>query len=1062
MKGAVNWFARNAVAANLLMVLILAGGLFTAFTVKREVMPEFSLDMITVQVPYRGAAPEKVEEGVCIRVEEAIQGLDGIKRVSSTASEGSGLVTVELEAGADVRKVLDDVKSRVDAIETFPEETEKPIIQEITNRSQVISVAVHGYLDEFSLKALAEQVRDDITALPGITQVELANARPYEISIEISETLLRRHGLTFDEVAQAVRRSSLDLPGGSVKTDGGEFLLRTKGQAYRGHEFENLVLLTRTDGSHLTLGNIATVIDGFEDTVQFSRFEGEPALIIQVSRTGDQGAIDVSDTVHTYVNTMRPQMPEGVSLTTFGDQAIILKERLNLLVRNGLTGFALVFMVLTLFLRFSLAFWVSLGIPISFLGALWVLPSFDVSLNMMSLFAFIVVLGILVDDAIIVGENVYAHQQRHGDRLRGAIEGTTEVAVPVIFAVLTSVAAFAPLLVVPGIMGKMMVTMPLVVIPCLLFSLIESQLILPAHLAHGTPRPPRDTWGQRMRNRIDGALKRFVDRVYRPLLELGIRMRYLTVSIAVAILLLTVGIVGGGWVRVVFMPPVDADYLSASVTMPQGTPVEVTEAAVRHLEDAAATLRAEFRAESGRELFQYVYSLVGSSSPRMMPGPMGSGARTRGASHLGGIFIELAPADERGIGSSEASNRWRELTGIIPDAVEVDFDAELIMAGGDPIHVQLTGSDIGELRAASDMVKAELAGYAGVYDIADSFRQGKQEIKLDIKPTAEVLGLSLQDLGRQVRQAFYGEEAQRIQRGRDDVRVMVRYPESERRSIGDLENMRIRTPDGQQIPFSQVARVELGRGFASINRVNRQRALNVTAAVDQATTTAGDIIADLDARVLPTMLPAFPGVRYSFEGQQTELRDSTDGLTQGFMVALLFIYLLLAVPLKSYSQPLIIMTAIPFGLVGATWGHLIMGKDISLLSMFGLVALAGVVVNDSLVMVHFINRFRRQAGSLARAVREAGAVRFRPILLTSLTTFFGLLPLMLETSLQAQFLIPMAISLAFGVIFSTFITLILVPAGYIIIEDLKDLFSSAGHDVDPAVMELTSEKGSIA
>ena len=1062
MKGAVNWFARNAVAANLLMVLILAGGLFTAFTVKREVMPEFSLDMITVQVPYRGAAPEEVEEGVCIRVEEAIQGLDGIKRVSSTASEGSGLVTVELEAGADVRKVLDDVKSRVDAIETFPEETEKPIIQEITNRSQVISVAVHGYLDEFSLKALAEQVRDDITALPGITQVELANARPYEISIEISETLLRRHGLTFDEVAQAVRRSSLDLPGGSVKTDGGEFLLRTKGQAYRGHEFENLVLLTRTDGSHLTLGNIATVIDGFEDTVQFSRFEGEPALIIQVSRTGDQGAIDVSDTVHTYVNTMRPQMPEGVSLTTFGDQAIILKERLNLLVRNGLTGFALVFMVLTLFLRFSLAFWVSLGIPISFLGALWVLPSFDVSLNMMSLFAFIVVLGILVDDAIIVGENVYAHQQRHGDRLRGAIEGTTEVAVPVIFAVLTSVAAFAPLLVVPGIMGKMMVTMPLVVIPCLLFSLIESQLILPAHLAHGTPRPPRDTWGQRMRNRIDGALKRFVDRVYRPLLELGIRMRYLTVSIAVAILLLTVGIVGGGWVRVVFMPPVDADYLSASVTMPQGTPVEVTEAAVRHLEDAAATLRAEFRAESGRELFQYVYSLVGSSSPRMMPGPMGSGARTRGASHLGGSFIELAPADERGIGSSEASNRWRELTGIIPDAVEVDFDAELIMAGGDPIHVQLTGSDIGELRAASDMVKAELAGYAGVYDIADSFRQGKQEIKLDIKPTAEVLGLSLQDLGRQVRQAFYGEEAQRIQRGRDDVRVMVRYPESERRSIGDLENMRIRTPDGQQIPFSQVARVELGRGFASINRVNRQRALNVTAAVDQATTTAGDIIADLDARVLPTMLPAFPGVRYSFEGQQTELRDSTDGLTQGFMVALLFIYLLLAVPLKSYSQPLIIMTAIPFGLVGATWGHLIMGKDISLLSMFGLVALAGVVVNDSLVMVHFINRFRRQAGSLARAVREAGAVRFRPILLTSLTTFFGLLPLMLETSLQAQFLIPMAISLAFGVIFSTFITLILVPAGYIIIEDLKDLFSSAGHDVDPAVMELTSEKGSIA
>ncbi|MDP6610548.1 MAG: efflux RND transporter permease subunit [Vicinamibacterales bacterium] len=1058
MKGAVDWFARNSVAANLLMVLILAGGLFTAVTIKREVFPEFSLDMITVQVPYRGAAPEEVEEGVSVRVEEAIQGLDGIKRITSTSSEGSGMVTIELEAGADVRKVLDDVKSRVDAIETFPEETEKPIIQEITNRQQVINIAVHGPLDEVSLKTLAEQVRDDLSALPEITQVELANARPYEISIEVSETLLRRHGLTFDEVAQAVRRSSLDLPGGSVKTDGGEFLLRTKGQAYRGHEFESLVLITRNDGSHLTLGDVATIVDGFADTDQASRFEGDPALVIQAYRTGDQSAIEVSDAVHAYVETARARMPAGVSLTTLGDQAAVLKDRLNLLVRNGLTGFALVFIVLTLFLRFSLAFWVSLGIPISFLGALWLLPGFDVSVNMMSLFAFIVVLGILVDDAIIVGENIYTHQQRHGDRLRGAIEGTQEVATPVIFAVLTSVAAFAPMLVVPGVMGKMMVVMPLVVIPCLLFSLVESQLILPAHLSHGSMRPPRDTWGERMRNRIDGTLQRFIDRVYRPSLETGIRMRYLTVAIGIATLVLTVGLVGGGWVRVVFMPPVDADFLSASVTMPQGTPVDVTEAAVQHMEDAAETLRAQVKAETGRELFKYTYGLVGSGAPRLSGG-MGPRSQSAAASHLGGIFIELTNADERGIGSAEASNRWRELVGTIPDAVEVKFDAELFMAG-DPVNVQLTGADIDELRAAGDAVKARLTQYAGVYDIADSFREGKQEIKLGIEPTAEVLGLTLQDLGRQVRQAFYGEEAQRIQRGRDDVRVMVRYPESERRSVGDLENMRIRTPDGQEVPFSQVARVEPGRGYASIKRVDRQRALNVTAAVDQAITTPGDVVADLDTRVLPELLLGFPGVRHSFEGQQTEFRDSTGGLAQGFMVALMLIYLLLAVPLKSYSQPLIIMSAIPFGLVGATWGHLIMGMDISLLSMFGLVALAGVVVNDSLVMVDFINRIRRKAGSLARAVREAGAARFRPILLTSLTTFFGLLPLMLETSLQAQFLIPMAISLAFGVIFSTFITLMLVPAGYIIIEDMKGLLSGTAHDIDAS--ETAPEKGSVA
>ena len=1048
MKGPIDWFARNSVAANLLMLLIMAGGLFTVATIKREVFPEFSLDMITVQVSYRGAAPEEVEEGVCVRVEEAIQGVDGIKRVTSIASEGSGMVQIELEAGADVRKVLDDIKSRVDAIETFPEETEKPIIQEVTNRQQVINVAVHGQVDEVSLKALVERVRDDLSALPDITQVELANARPYEISIEVSETQLRRHGLTFDDVAEAVRRSSLDLPGGSVKTAGGEFLLRTKGQAYRGHEFERLVLLTRTDGTHLTLGDVATVVDGFEDTDQFSRFEGDPALVVSVYRTGEQSAITVSDAVHAYVETARSRMPEGISLTTLGDQAFVLKDRLSLLVRNGLTGFALVFIVLTLFLRFSLAFWVSLGIPVSFLGALWLLPSFDVSVNMMSLFAFIVVLGILVDDAIIVGENIYTHQQRHGDRLRASIEGTREVATPVIFAVLTSAAAFAPMLVVPGVMGKMMIVLPLVVIPCLMFSLIESQLILPAHLSHGKTRAPRDTWGSRMRNRMDGGLKAFVDRVYRPALELGIRWRYLTVAIAVAMLLVTAGLVGGGWVRVVFMPPVDADFLSGSVTMPQGTPVAVTEAAVQHMEDAAQTLRAQVREETGRELFKYVYGLVGTGAPRLSGG-MGPGIQSAPASHLGGIFIELTTADERGIGSAEASNRWRELVGTIPDAVEVKFDAELFMAG-DPINVQLTGSDIDELRAAGDAVKARLAEYAGVSDIADSFREGKQEIKLGITPAAEVLGLSLQDLGRQVRQAFYGEEAQRIQRGRDDVRVMVRYPKSERRSVGDLENMRIRTPDGQEVPFSQVARVEPGRGYASIKRVDRQRALNVTAGVDQTITTPGDVIADLDERVLPDLLAAFPGVRHSFEGQQTEFRDSTGGLMQGFMVALMLIYLLLAVPLKSYAQPLIIMSAIPFGLVGATWGHLIMGMDISMLSMFGLVALAGVVVNDSLVMVHFINRHRRIAGSLTAAIREAGAARFRPILLTSLTTFFGLTPLMLETSLQAQFLIPMAVSLAFGVIFSTFITLILVPAGYIMIEDVKGLFSGARHDVDDA------------
>ena len=1037
MKGPIAWFAKNPVAANLLMVVILVGGFLTVMRAKPEVFPEFSLDMVTVSVRYLGAAPEEVEEAVNVRIEEAIQGIDGIERITSTASEGSGTVSIELETGASLSKVVDDVKARVDAIETFPVETEKPLVQEVTNRRQVINLALHGQVDERTLKALAERTRDEISAIPGITQVDVANARPYEISIEISESQMRRHGLTFDQVANAVRRSSLDLPGGSVKTVGGEFLLRTKGQAYRGAEFERLVLLSRPDGTHVRLGDVARVVDGFAETDQFSRFQNEPALIIEVFRTGDQGALDVARLVTEYVEEARPRMPAGVSLTTWNDSSLILRDRLDLLVRNGITGFVLVFIVLALFLHFKLAFWVSLGIPISFLGAIWMLPALDVTINMMSLFAFIVVLGIVVDDAIIVGENVYAHQERHGNGVRAAVEGTQEVAVPVVFAILTTVAAFAPMLLVEGIFGKIMAVIPAVVIPVLLFSVIESQLILPTHLSH-TAHEPQDAkpgLGGRILDGIGDGLHWFIQHVYRPSLEFGLRWRYLTIAVGLATLVVTAGLVGGGWVRFVFMPPVEADAISVSLTMPQGTPVDATSSAVQQIETAAERVRAEVEEETGEDVFNYVYATIGATPSGVGGGGPGGGGASPTASNLGGVFVELSGAEQRPIGSTELANRWREAIGTIPDAVEVKFNSSLFSAG-DAIYVQLTGTDIDELRGAATTLKERLTAYAGVYDITDSFREGKQELKLGIKPAAETLGLSLQDLARQVRQAFYGEEAQRIQRGRDDVRVMVRYPESARRSLGDLERMRIRTPDGQEVPFSQVAVVEPGRGFASIKRVDRRREVSVTADVDDSQTTAGQVIADLEARVLPEILANHPGVLYTFEGEQSEQRDAMGGLYLGFAIAMLVIYALLAVPLKSYIQPFVIMSAIPFGFVGATWGHVIMGLDLSLLSMFGLVALSGVVVNDSLVLVDFINRHRAAGGTVLEAVRKAGTERFRAILLTSLTTFFGLFPLILETSRQAQFLIPMAVSLAFGVVFSTFITLMIVPSLYLIAEDL--------------------------
>ncbi len=1045
MNRTLAWFASNSVVANLMMVLIIAAGLLTIPTIKKEIFPEFSIDIINISVRYLGAAPEEVEEGVSIRIEEAIQDLDGVKRITSNSSEGVGSVLVELESGADPRKLLDDIKTRVDAITTFPEETEKPIINEMTNRYQVIDIALSGNVDEATLKTLGQRTRDELSAIRGVSQVELVMARPYEVSIEVSEDALRRHNLTFDAVARAVRRSSLDLPGGSIRTEGGEILLRTKGQAYRGGEFEKLVLFTRHDGTRLLLGDVARVVDGFAETDQSARFSGEPAVGIRVYRVGDQSALEIAEKVKSYVEEAQKRMPAGVTLTPWNDFSRLLRSRLDLMVRSARNGYILVFLILALILKFRLAFWVSLGIPISFLGAFWLMPMMDVSINVISLFAFIVVLGIVVDDAIIIGENIFKRHEIGDMGPEGSARGATEVAVPVIFGVLTTIAAFLPLLFVAGIMGKVMRVVPIIVICTLIFSLIESLLILPAHLSHiREPKEPRRigrAW-RRLQNGVSEGFEWFKSHAYRPSLELGVRFRYATFAFATATLLITVGVVGAGWIKFVFFQSIESDFISAALTMPPGTPVDATAFAMKQLEDSAIQLRNELtedRPANKPAPIQHIFTAVGDQPLRERrsrghAGELGAFA----ASNVGEIIIELAPSEDRNITSAEITRRWREKTPPIPDVVELTF-ASSIFSPGEPINVQLAGLDVNKLQSAAERLKLELAKYTGVFDITDSFRAGKQEVKLSLKPAAETFGVTLADLARQVRQAFYGEEAQRIQRGRDDVRIMVRYPEAERRSIGDLENMRIRTANGGEVPFSVVAEAEMGRGYASIQRVDRQRTINITADVDPKTGNAGEVIGDLQANVLPVLLADYPGVSYSLEGEQREQTESLRGLARGFLYALLFIFALMAIPFRSYIQPLIIMSIIPFGFVGAVWGHLIMGMNLTILSMFGLVALTGVVVNDSIVLVHHINRRRAQGASTEQAVFDAGLLRFRPIILTSATTFAGLTPLLIERSVQAKFLIPMAVSLGFGVVFATFITLVIVPALYVILEDLKSL-----------------------
>ncbi len=1046
MRGVIGWFARNGVAANLLMLFIVVWGVLAVTGMPIEVFPSMETQSVMVTVPYLGAAPEEVEQGVCLRVEEAVQDLEGVDTVRSTAAEGVGTVVIELESGADTREVLDEVKSRIDAITTFPEETEKPIIQEALIRRRVITVAVYGDVEERALKAVAEQVREGLSELPDITQVELDAVRPYEISIEVSEDTLRQYGLTFDEVVLAVRRSSLDLPGGAVRAREGEILLRTMGQAYRGTEYRDIVLRARPDGSRLVLGDIAEVTDGFAETDVTSRFDGQPVALVQVYRVGDQSALRLARQVKGFVAERSATLPPGLSMTTWLDDTVPLQDRLRVLLESGRLGLLLVFLVLALFLKLRLALWVSVGIAVSFMGALALLPYVDVTINVMSLFAFILVLGIVVDDAIVVGENIYRHFEMGKRGMRAAIDGARQVATPVTFSILTTVAAFSPLIYsMEGPSAAIARTIPLVVIGCLAFSLIESMLVLPNHLSHLTHRH-----GEKRRRGIrrgwsifqgffSNRMKWVIERGYRPLIERALEYRYATVAIAVAVFLITAGYIASGRMKFEFFPDVEADNAVVLLTMPQGTPAETTLAAVTRIEAAAFELEEELQREGHGDVFRHVMATVGSqpyAALQQQSGPTAGFQVAVAAPHQGEVNVELQSSTERTIRASEVVRRWREKVGTVPDAVGVEYTASLVSFGA-AVDVELTGTDLDELRAAGEEIKARLADYPGVFDISDSFRAGKREIRLELDPRAESLGLSLEALGRQVRQGFYGAEAQRIQRGRDDIRVMVRYPLEERETLASLEDMRIRTPTGAEIPFSFAGRAEFGRGFATVQRIDRRRVLNITADVDPAVVTANEVVGDLQANVLPELLAGYPGINSSFAGEQQEQRQTFEGLFEALGVALIVIYALLAIPFRSYLQPMIVMSAIPFGLIGAVMGHLVVGISLTMLSLLGLIALTGVVVNDSLVMVDFINRRVAVGMKVREAIRDAGAARFRPIVLTSLTTFVGLLPLLLERSFQAQFLVPMAVSLAFGVLFATAITLLLVPSLYAILNDFR-------------------------
>ena len=1056
MNRAIAWFVGNPVAANLLMGLILIAGITSLSNIQQKTMPDIEVELIQISVEYPGAAPEEVETGVCIRIEEEISGIEGIDRLSSRATEGACGVSAELLTGYPIDRALAEIKNAVDSIDTFPEDAETPIVSHFQARHNELQIAISGRATERALKVHGEHLRDAITSNTDATQVELANVREDEIAIEVSEQALRRHGLTFSQVVEAVRGSSIDLPGGSLKTRAGEILLRAKGQAYRGTEFEQIVVMTRPDGTRVLLRDVADVIDGFEEDPRYAEFDGEPAVLVQIYRVGDQKVLELVDQVKIFVAGFALTLPEGLTATIWRDGSAYLRDRLDVLVRNGFGGFALVFVVLALFLRLRLAFWVAIGVPISVMGALALFPVFSISIDVLTLFAFILVLGILVDDAIVVGENVHTHRSREPDPVVAAIRGAQEVAAPVIFGVLTTVAAFMPMILSPGPTGQMFGTIGLVVTFCLFFSLIESQLVLPSHLAHhmsAVERPARpgsigDRW-KRLQTLTSESLTKLARAYYRPALGVALEWRYATVASAISLLLVVFGVLASGRIPFSFFPKIEGDYISATVTLAHGTPVETTAAAVRALEDAALRVKAdlddEYGLAKGSSILHILTSVGEQPSLQSSPNPR---AANHG-SHLGQVAVELAGGNERAISAREIVDRWRAATPEIADVEQLSFISDYIAVGA-PIDVELRSADVHQLIEAADRLKLEIASYPGVFDVSDSFREGKEELEIAILPSAEALGLTLEDVARQVRQAFYGEEVQRIQRGRDDVKVTVRYPASERRSLADLDNMRIRTTAGGEVPFYSVATAERGRGYASINRTNRQRVINVTADVDITQANANQILAAVESAVMPSLLADYPGLAYGLEGEQREQREGLGDLLRSYVVALAVIYTLLAIPLRSYAQPLIIMAVIPFGLVGAIAGHVIMGLEFSMMSIFGVVALSGVVVNSSLVLVHNVNARRKEGAEKLEAVVAAGVARFRPIVLTSLTTFAGLVPLLLERRLGARFLIPMGTSLAFGVVFATVISLLLVPSAYLILEDLADLRSSWGSRTEAA------------
>lgn len=1049
MKRAVAFFIRLPVWSNVLLFSVFGFGLISFLQMKYSFFPELQTDIIIIQVPFPGASPQEVEEGVVLKIEENLDGIEGIKRVTSTSRENIATVTVEITFGYSMEKALADVKNAIDRINSFPRGSEKPVIFEQKFRSRVVSVVLYGDAELFNLKTIAEQLRDDLLATDEISQVTLVGLPKPEISIEVSEENMRRFNLTFNEIAAAVAGTNLNISGGKFDTSDEEILIRAWGKNYYAKQLENLVVRGNADGTVIHLSDIARVKDRWEDIPNRTYYNGHNSVGLSIDKTADEDIIKVVDKARELVRDFNVRNGH-VQAILLDDRTVGLRQRIDLLARNGFLGLLLVIATLGIFMNLRLSLWVSAGIPFAFAGMFIVAKLSGITINVISTFGMIIVVGILVDDAIVVAENIYAHYEKGKPAIQSAIDGTVEMLAPVFTSVMTTVIAFMPFFFLEGFLGKFIWHMALVVVASLIFSLVEAFLILPSHLAHSKGLHPHQE-DRPLRQKLEALLAKMTQDVYSPVLRFTMKHKWIVVIMPVLFFMVTIGLLKGEFIHMTPFPFIDGDTLPINVSLTSGSQEAQTDSVLARIERACWQVNEQVKREreDGKDVILGIRRQIGANDF----GESGS--------HTGQLILELLNGEERNLESFVLSSRIREHVGTIPQAMNITYGRQGFF--GKPISVSLLGNDLTQLNKAKNLLMAELQRFSTLKDITDSNQEGRRELDIQLKPRAYALGLTLNDIAGQVRQGFFGQEVQRIQRGRDEVRVWVRYRPEDRAALGFLDGMRIRTPAGDEYPFSELAGYKIQRGITAINHLDKRREIKVEANLANETADLPPILAEIRERVVPRVLSQVSGVQVSFEGQSRNRAEETASMERTFPLALIGMLILLILVFRSYAQALLIFSLIPFGLIGAAWGHGIQGVQLSFLSLYGIIALSGIIVNDSIVFVDQINRNLKQGLKIADAVYHAGMGRLRPILLTTFTTVFGLAPLILETDRQAQFLIPMAISVAYGLLFGTFLILLVLPSAYLILNRCRVLWKQwvdkervLPEAVEPAVKELQS------